>query len=40
MTENGVRESLNILKVERPELKIFDWTTPKEWNIKDAYRRG
>lgn len=45
ITGNGVRETLDILK-ERIPLKIhevptgtqvFDWTVPKEWNIKDAY---
>lgn len=45
ITGNGVRETLNILQEHIP-LKIFnvpsgkevfDWTVPKEWNIKDAY---
>lgn len=42
---DGVRETLQILKKfinlqinEVPTgTKIFDWTIPKEWNIKDAY---
>jgi aminopeptidase-like protein len=45
ITGNGVRETLGILQ-EHIALKInevpsgtqvFDWTVPKEWNIKDAY---
>ena len=46
ITGNGVRETLSILKEYVPEMEIyevlsgtpvFDWTVPKEWNIKDAY---
>ena len=46
ITGNGVRETLAILKQECPLLKIyeipsgtkvFDWTVPKEWNIKDGW---
>lgn len=45
ITGNGLRESLNILKeivpLEITEVptgtQVFDWTVPKEWNIKDAY---
>lgn len=45
ITGNGVRETLNIIKgyipVEINEVptgtEVFDWTVPKEWNIKDAY---
>lgn len=46
ITGNGVRETLNILKREVPELelksvpsgqKAFDWVVPDEWNIKEAY---
>lgn len=46
LTGNGVRETLSILKRELPDLNIyevptgtqcFDWTIPKEWNIKEAY---
>ncbi len=44
ITGNGVRETLNIIKRHIPlEInevptgkKVFDWTIPKEWNIKDA----
>ena len=46
ITGNGVRETLQIIKEHLPTLevfevptgtKVFDWTVPKEWNIKDAY---
>ncbi|MBV7298632.1 DUF4910 domain-containing protein [Enterovibrio paralichthyis] len=46
LTGNGVRETLQILKEEFPELEIFsvpsgmkafDWTVPDEWNVHDAY---
>ena len=45
ITGNGLRESLRIIQREIPlELnevatgtKVFDWTVPKEWNIRDAY---
>ena len=46
ITGDGVRETLNILKQEYEDLKIcevatgtkvFDWTVPKEWNIREAY---
>ena len=45
ITGNGVRETLGILKESIPikiheipsGTKVFDWTIPKEWNIKDAY---
>jgi aminopeptidase-like protein len=48
ITGNGVRETLNILKdiipLEIHEVptgtKVFDWTIPKEWNIRDAYIRA
>jgi len=45
ITGDGVRQTLKIIKklipIEIKEVptgkKVFDWTIPKEWNIKDAY---
>ena len=46
LTGNGFRESLNILREKNSDivveevlsgLKVFDWTIPKEWNIKGGY---
>ena len=46
ITGNGVRQTLSIIKRELPELSIievptgtevFDWTVPKEWNIRGGY---
>lgn len=45
ITGNGVRKTLSILKEVYPlkiyevpsGTQVFDWTIPKEWNIKDAY---
>ena len=46
ITGNGVRKSLRIIKKYFPKLKVvevasgtkvFDWTVPSEWNIKNAY---
>jgi aminopeptidase-like protein len=45
ITGNGFRESLRIIKryipLEMHEVPtgtpVFDWTVPKEWNIRDAY---
>lgn len=46
ITGDGVRQTLAIIKEKIPELeivdvpsgtKVFDWTIPKEWHVKDAY---
>jgi aminopeptidase-like protein len=45
ITGNGFRETLDVIKeyipLEMHEVpsgtKVFDWTVPKEWNIRDAY---
>jgi len=45
ITGDGVRKTLEIIQthipIEKHEVpsgtKVFDWTIPKEWNIKDAY---
>jgi aminopeptidase-like protein len=45
ITGNGVRETLRILKNHIPievhsiptGTQVFDWTVPREWNIRDAY---
>jgi aminopeptidase-like protein len=45
ITGNGVRETLHRIQRLIPinihevpsEKKVFDWTVPKEWNIRDAY---
>ena len=45
ITGNGLRQSLRIIQKHIPlELhevptgtQVFDWTVPKEWNIRDAY---
>lgn len=45
ITGDGVRETLRIIQEHIPiklhevptGTKVFDWTVPKEWNIKDAY---
>jgi len=45
ITGNGLRQTLRLLRQQIPlELRevptgtqVFDWTVPKEWNIRDAY---
>ncbi|MBW4664107.1 MAG: DUF4910 domain-containing protein [Chroococcus sp. CMT-3BRIN-NPC107] len=45
ITGDGVRETLNIIKSFIPlevhevpsGIEVYDWTVPKEWNIRDAY---
>ncbi len=46
LTGEGVRQSLRMIKRHIPELEIrsiesgarvFDWTIPREWEIRDAY---
>ncbi len=48
ITGNGVRATLRMIKKHIPleihevpsGTEVFDWTVPKEWNIKDAYIRN
>ncbi|MBW2993467.1 DUF4910 domain-containing protein, partial [Candidatus Woesearchaeota archaeon] len=45
ITGNGVRKTLKLIGEHIPlnlsevatKTKVFDWTIPKEWNIRDAY---
>src|SRR5688572_11963978 len=45
ITGDGVRQTLQILSEEMhlhteevpTGTQVFDWTVPKEWNIRDAY---
>lgn len=46
ITGDGVRETFKILMKSMPDMKlfevpsgtkVFDWTVPNEWNIRDAY---
>jgi aminopeptidase-like protein len=48
ITGNGIRQTLAIIQKKIPlqtfevptGTGVFDWTVPKEWNIRDAYIRG
>jgi aminopeptidase-like protein len=48
ITGNGVRQTLKRIQADIPLVvhevpsgtPVFDWTVPKEWNIKDAYVRN
>lgn len=48
ITGDGLRETLGLLGRRIPltvrevptGTRVFDWTVPKEWNIRDAYVRG
>ena len=46
ITGNGIKNSLRYFEKINPEFKrlkfktgkkVFDWTIPEEWNVKDAY---
>lgn len=48
ITGNGVQQTLSLIQQKIPLKKfevpsgtqVFDWTVPKEWNIRDAYIKG
>ena len=46
ITGDGVRQTFSIIREQLPEMKlfevmtgtkVFDWTVPKEWSIREAY---
>src|SRR5918998_3504890 len=45
LTGAGVRQTLEIVQQQIPlmirnvpsDTQVFDWTVPKEWNVRDAY---
>ena len=49
ITGNGFRQSLDMIREAVPEIKVcevpsgtqvFDWTVPKEWNIRATLVNG
>jgi aminopeptidase-like protein len=48
ITGDGIRQTLNMIQDRIPleifevatDTAVFDWTIPKEWNIRDAYIKG
>jgi aminopeptidase-like protein len=48
ITGNGVRHTLHLIQEDIPltihvipsGTPVFDWSVPKEWNIRDAYVRA
>ena len=45
ITGDGIRQTLSVIRERIPlrtfevptGTQVFDWTVPKEWNIRDAY---
>ena len=48
ITGNGIRQTLRMIQDRTPleifevptGTTVFDWTVPKEWNVRDAYIKG
>ncbi len=48
ITGNGIRQTLAMVQKRIPlqtfevptGTAVFDWTVPKEWNVRDAYIKG